>query len=771
MRIALLSTTAFVAAVLAMPAYAQTAAPAADEASDADVIIVRARLRDENIVDVPLPVSVASEAQLKRDQIFSLNDLQRITPALEISQTSGGETNGGGRLRGLGTGVFNPSVSSSVAFVIDQVPTGNLAFPQLFDLAQVEVLRGPQGTLFGQGASAGVINVSTKAPSTSKVAVSGGVNFADKGSAGAEVGELLVNGAFNLPLGESAAIRVATQYKRETGLQRSATTGKDNVVSDFGIRVRALLKPSETVTVNISAEYAKENNAGQTFFAIAVTPNGTNIIDPDGPGPAPAGAVGTYSSNAFFNATGCNMPVINARAEFYCEAIPSRLSLSVGGISVVTDVELSDSLTMTSVTGYRERTFNQFSRDFSRILPNQAARQERTQENSRGFTQELRLTYGTDALDLVFGGIYSDFRFDRVPIGAGPFTFGVNAQGSRIGFSVCPASGVGFCPVNNNFTKETTENHTLAAFADATYKVTDQVSLFGGLRFSDYKNSTGVGVNTLVPVSTFLAKENNLSGRAGISFKPNSGTNIYASYSRGYKPTAVGTNAAGALFQLKPEKASNFELGAKFAVGGLQLSANAFYNELSNFQSQTSVFVGTALISQPLNIPKVTSKGFEFGAMGRVAPGLNINAGYQFNDIKFPTGYLGDDGGLLGGTQFLNAPKHKFTLSADYGMAVGNSLELFVNPNIVYKSAVLLAARADPRYRYPSHVLINLSMGLRDPDGKWTASLFARNLTKQREPTAYLASTFAGQADGGIRAWPVAGLTARVVGVSLGFNF
>jgi iron complex outermembrane recepter protein len=73
----------------------------------------------------------------------TLKSLQRIAPALEISQTSGGETNGGGRLRGLGTGVFNPSVASSVAFVVDQVPVGNLAFPQLFDLAQVEVLRGP----------------------------------------------------------------------------------------------------------------------------------------------------------------------------------------------------------------------------------------------------------------------------------------------------------------------------------------------------------------------------------------------------------------------------------------------------------------------------------------------------------------------------------------------------------------------------------------------------------------------------------------------------
>ena len=96
---------------------------------------------------------------------------------------------------------------------------------------------------------------------------------------------------------------------------------------------------------------------------------------------------------------------------------------------------------------------------------------------------------------------------------------------------------------------------------------------------------------------------------------------------------------------------------------------------------------------------------------------------------------------------------------------------MFLNANLIYKSKVLLAARADPRYRYPAHEIINLGFGVRHPDGDWNASLFVRNLTKEREPTAYLASTFAGQADGGIRAWPVAGLTARVVGVRAGFEF
>ena len=189
---------------VANPASAQDAAP-----EDEDTIMVTARKREENLVEVPLAVTVATQEQLSRDQIYNVNDLQRVAPALEISQTSGGETNGGGRLRGLGTGVFNPSVASSVALVIDQVPVGNLNFPLLYDLAQVEVLRGPQGTLFGQGASAGVLNITTRRPEFDAVTVNGSMDWADKGTAGSEVGELVFNGGLNLPLASNMAARLS----------------------------------------------------------------------------------------------------------------------------------------------------------------------------------------------------------------------------------------------------------------------------------------------------------------------------------------------------------------------------------------------------------------------------------------------------------------------------------------------------------------------------------------------------------------------------------
>jgi iron complex outermembrane recepter protein len=770
-KIAFLTTIGLSALAVAMPAAAQEA-PA--EGASEGQITVTARKREENLIDVPLAITVATGEQLERDQINNLNDLQRVAPALEVSQTAGGESNGGSRLRGLGTGVFNPSVQPSVALVVDQAPVGNMAFNLLYDLAQVEVLRGPQGTLFGQGASAGVLNITTRAPSTSGFSVNGSVDFADKGSAGSEVGELIVNAGVNLPVGDQAAFRIATQYKRETGLQRSTTTG-DNEIKDFGVRLRALLLPSETFTVNLSAEYGKSESDGQTFFGLAIAPNSTTPFGP------PGATLGGISTGAHLGA-GCSMTIISPRAEQYCELEPSSISTEVGALTATVDWEFSDTFSLTSVTNYRERTFKQFRRDFSRQGNVPSARQERTEEDARGFSQELRANITGDAFDLVVGGIYNDYRFNRVPMGTGPFTFGVNTAGNRIGFSVCQSNG-SFCPVPTSFTQELTENRTLAGFADATFKLSDQFQLFGGIRLTDYSNTTQVQVfrATPGPLGIFTTTESNFSGRIGASFRPNPDTNIFASFSRGYKPTAVGTKATGALFELKPELSDAFEIGAKFRLGRIQLAANGFYTRIENFQSQTSVFVGTALVSEPLNVPEVKSKGFELTAMGEVLPGLTINAGYQFNDVRYPktvlnaagvsVPYLGDDGVYIGDTQFLFAPKHKFTLSAEYATEVSSSLEVFFNANLVYKSEVLLAARTDPRYRYPAHELINLGFGFRHPDGNWTLSVFVRNLTKEREPTAYLASTFAGQIDGGIRAWPVSGLTARVVGVRAGFEF
>lgn len=769
MRRFLLVSTALVITGMAAPAFAQQAA--AEDANDASEIIVTARLREEKLIDVPLPVTVATFEQIARDKVYSISDLQRITPALEISQTSGGEVTGGARLRGLGTGVFNNSVSPSVAFVVDQVPQGNLTFPILFDLGQVEVLRGPQGTLFGQGASAGVINISTVAPTTDRVKVYGALDWADKGTLGSEVGEITTRGGLNLPLGDTAALRFATYFKRETGVQRNTFLGKDNKISDLGLRLRGLFKPSEQLTINLSGEYTQTISHGWNFFAIAIAPSSNTLIDPDGPGPAPRLPVQVFSNGAFRDPTGCNIPRITARAEFYCEDTQAQFRNKASAVSSVIDYELSDSLKLTSVTAYRTLTRKTETVNFSRRL-GIAARNENLQGKSNQFSQELRLGYVGDNLKLLVGALYSRFKTEALPIRNIPF--GNRNLGARTGFSVCTNTQPGFCPVPLAFGYELTKNNTKALFADATYSFTDQLDLFGGLRYSSYRNSTGVGVDTVTATRTSQIKDNDVSGRIGLSFKPASNSTFYASFAKGYKPPAivVPTIATDPVTNLKPEKATAFELGGKVQLGRIQLSGNIFSTKIKNFQTQSSIFNAQgALISSTSNIASVKSKGFEIGAFGKLSDNFSINAGYQFNNVKFPTGFVGNDGITLSRQQFLNAPKHKFTISSDLGVPVNDSMEAFLNANLVYKSKVLLAQNGNPIYRYKGHELINGSLGLRSQDDKWSASIFVRNLTKEREPAAYLASDFAGTPDGGVRAWALSGLTARVVGGSVSVNF
>ena len=148
----------------------------------------------------------------------------------------------------------------------------------------------------------------------------------------------------------------------------------------------------------------------------------------------------------------------------------------------------------------------------------------------------------------------------------------------------------------------------------------------------------------------------------------------------------------------------------------------------------------------------------------------------MYNDTTYPNDFWGDDPRAapytgVGGKQFISSPKNKLSVSGEYDWAWGANTEGFFNWNAVYKSEMRLAARSPSTYLLPAHTTLGASVGIRSADDKWTVSLFGRNLTDQHEPIAYLASTFAGQLDGGVRAWPDSTTSLRLVGVSADFKF
>ncbi len=737
MRKILLSGTAILLAAYTPSAFAQAAKDGASESDNSDTIIVTARKRDESLLNVPVPVSVATQAQLEREQVRGVDDLQRITPALEVSQSSGGESNGGARIRGLGTGVFNASVSPSVAFVIDNVAQGNLSFPLLFDMAQVEVLRGPQGTLFGQGASAGVIKIATVDPTFDRVKVNGGFEFADKGTAGSEFGNQVFNAGVSVPLGDTLALRVTGQYQRETGLQRNTFNNRDNRVSDYGVRGKLLFEPTDATKIRLSAEYAKRTDDAWNFFT-SIRP-GTD-----------AAVAAQYKA--------CGV-IPNERAELFCSEFPNYQTKQVFGVSAYIEQELSDALTLTSVTSYRTANAKIKSVDFSRRVGAPSANNENIQNDSKQFGQEISLNYKGEGFDVIVGGMYQRYTYVTSPLISGAFN--QTSPGNRIGFSVCPYGGnftipfpfpnfvnfgcipfvFGIGQPTVRFTHDDTKNSTVALFADATVNLSDKFDVFGGLRYTHFKNNTGVAYDAQPLRFGPPVSENNVSGRLGLSYKASPTTSFYASAALGYKPSAtvISVNNPEARI-LRPEKATALELGGRMQAGRVLLSGNIFYTRVKNFQAQSQEIIAGQLLSSARNIT-ITSYGFEVSAAGKVSDNLTINVGYQFNKATYANGVCANDDvdllapigvcdGLLGGQQVRNAPKHKFTLSGEYSFPVSDSLQLFANANIVHKSKVRVEDYVNPLFTYKAHALVNVGFGIRDADDRWNLSVFARNLTK-----------------------------------------
>ena len=241
---AALATVSLIA--LAAPAAAQETAPPAastdttaqSDQTNANDIIVTAQRRQERVVDVPISITVANQAQLERQQVNTINDLNRIAPSLEIQAAPGQNTGGGGAIRGIGTQTFNQGAAASVGVVVDQVSQGNANLSDLFDVSPaMEVLKGPQGTLFGLTTSAGVINITTNAPDPSRIEGRVRTELSGAGTAGSQFGDQIVQGVINLPLSSNAALRVSGNMNLQQGPDRNASDdGNYNDIDRYGGR-------------------------------------------------------------------------------------------------------------------------------------------------------------------------------------------------------------------------------------------------------------------------------------------------------------------------------------------------------------------------------------------------------------------------------------------------------------------------------------------------------------------------------------------------------
>ncbi|GGE08484.1 TonB-dependent receptor [Polymorphobacter glacialis] len=655
----LASVAAFVVpAVLAPAAMAQTAAPGstavqaapggavAQAAPDIDqnVIIVTATRRAQVLSDVPIAVSVVSAEQLQNSGGTDIRQLNQLAPSLLVSSATN-ESNGAARIRGIGTVGENPGLESSVAVFIDGVyrsRTG-VGLTDLGPIERIEVLRGPQGTLFGRNASAGLINITTALPK---------FEFGGQGEATyGNFNNIRLMGSLTGPIfGDKAAFRVDGVFNKRDGFLRDVVSGRDlNNRDRFLVRGQLLLKPSDDLTVRLIGDYNQKNEecCGAAILSPVVG------LSRDAQGNVVSGPNGI--ANLVKSLGGIYRTATDGKPYIYETALTPGVGYGQRtrdwGASGEVNWDLGGA-TLTSITGYREfKNKSAQDADFNRI---DLLQTEGANRKFQTFSQEIRLQGNAfnDRLDYLVGGYFAKEKLHtdtNIRYGA-DFEAYYNAQlrpatglpntlqtfANAIGYVTPPGQSLlnntGIAP--GTYFKQQSTNYALFTH-NVVSIVPDKVLLTLGLRYTNEKkeletvfgstnNFCGAlrrfagplgGLAPLQRTVTSIAcvinntagpgfaagspgterKEDEFTGTAVLSVKPIDEVLVYGSYSRGYKAGGFnldtsalnGLNPQATDLQFAPEIVTAFEFGAKLDLREFKFNAALFYQRFNDFQLNT----------------------------------------------------------------------------------------------------------------------------------------------------------------------------------------
>jgi iron complex outermembrane receptor protein len=627
-RAALAATTALAALPFAAPALAQDA-PVAEEAGSGEILVI-ARKREERLVDVPIAITALSTEALEKAGAKDLSGVQGAIPNVNIVQGRGSASSANFFIRGIGQPDALQTFDPAVGVYVDGVYLSRIqgALLNLYDVERVEVLRGPQGTLYGKNTIGGAVNVVSRKPNLSQLTGEASVTYGD-------YDELTIKGYASAPLvTDQIALSVAGVYDQRDGLVTDPRTGRKYNDRD-NLSGRAILRarPSETVEVLISGDYTRQRNAATLGYLTAplVQTNfatGATVL-------VPAEPYGPYDFKASTSL-----------------AAGQGQKLDHWGVSGTINVDLSDSVQLTSITAYRKlRTDFYIDIDATQFELGDVFVGTRQHQ----FSQELQLKYSSDRLKGVLGLYYLNenvtshqeaYADDLFKFGAVPITF------TRL--------------IDD---KQVTKSY--AAFGQLTYDLTDQLSLTGGLRYTkedkSYNRCTTTVSNLGLLNALAYCFPANLPApftgigkvsydawtpMASLAFKPTRDTLLYASASRGFKAGGfngrVNSNGDISVTQngvttvipnFEPEKVWTYEVGAKgsFLDGRVRLSAAAFHSDYSNFQARvgngTNVGLGGSF--PVLNAGKLRIQGFEFEAQVKPSTPLTLTASVGYLDAVY----------------------------------------------------------------------------------------------------------------------------------------
>ena len=674
----------FGTAALAQNAAAPTASADAAESGFGD-IIVTAQRRDERLQDVPLAVTAVESKALNAAGALQTTDLKLVATSLDVPVNNGYVTP---YLRGVGSRAIGPGIESPIALYVDGVYVGNGTSVLSFSsIERVEVLKGPQGTLFGRNSTGGLIQVVTRDPKTDL----GGNASVSYGNYDTWQTTAYLTGG--LAEGVSADIAGYGTWQGKgygTNLFNGQEVGK--LHHDYGFRSKWLIEPADNVQIRVTGDYS-DTSSNRNVQRIPL-------------GQTPPPAFGAAYGGSPWDTQVDMQPYFKNKQ---------------GGVAVRADVTLGD-ITLVSTTAYRKAKF-QMRTDFDVTASTRSRSLEQTQKDHQ-FSQELQLLSGNDsALNWTLGLFYW------------------NAKGEFDPFTITTLNLPGPSRLSGN-ADQTSES--IAPYAQATYEFLPNTNLTLGLRYTYEKREVGGLVTAITPGGPrssgpplHSVDASKATWRIALDHKFSDDLMVYASQNRGFKSGGFSVTEFNAAPYL-PEVLDASEVGFKAMLLDRKLRFNgaAFYYNYKNVQVYSTA--GTGLVIT--NGGKGEIKGFELEMGARITPQFTLNAGYTYLDSEWkrfpnapinlpnPAGGKTQTSGSAAGNDMPMAPHHVVSVSGSYALPIGDN-SLTLNANYYYNSGYF--GEPDNVARQKGYSLVNASLRYALPDDRLYISVWGRNLTDE----------------------------------------
>ena len=698
-------------------------------ATELDTIIITATKRAAPLQSVPIAITVITGAQLEKSNLNTLGSITSQTPTVNFRA---GASNKDTSLfiRGVGTITTSPGVEPTVSTVIDGVVTARpgQATMDLLDVDRVEVLRGPQGTLFGKNASAGVISIVTREPSkefTSSVDVSyfQGNEKRVRVSASGEINPNVMSASISAMHGD---------YKGN--VHNVADGSTVNGYKRNGARGKLILTPNKDMKFSFIADYMKANDNGPTGVPtkVQLTSYPAMVL----------GAVNTNYLNAVF-------PVVPSAINRNINSnMETRVQDTNWGLSGQLDWVLGTH-TLTAISAYRKWENTQFQDQDRLPLPykqfNQTA--DKGTLDFKQFSQEIRVASPKGQFfDYVAGVFYMDAKNRETYRRDVTRCVGTTAPALASGLVPCTAAST---TVDNGEAKYGIVSDSTSFFGEGAFNFSDSVRAIAGARYTtdnlsyDHQRISNQPVD--IPgvrksySSAGSTKVTGYSGRFGPQFDISKNAMVYATVSRGYKGPAYNVFFNMQSFDeiaIKPELSTSYEIGLKSTIlsNTVRLNVAAFDTTYNNYQANLNDLVGTTIVTRLINAGKVYTKGMEMDFAAKVSKNFTLSGAAarifaRIDRFNCPPGASASCD--VNGRPLPFSPDWKINVRGNYKVPMDNGWTLDLGSDYSWQSQVQYDIGQAPDAIQPAYGIVNATISAYNSEMGWSVALVGKNLANQ----------------------------------------